>query len=179
MAVILDLQQQRRRLVAKRGFESWTRRFSDSFDEQTCVVDLSDTALRTLIQHEEGPSLLIYGLIMGFLGLGKGTTFFELESRVRLEVMDTSLFLLDQLRFEVMRRLGWIEPSPFCLVPLLDLVERFSTVYSGMKHQTPRLHQSHPRYPEYQEVFEEDRGGFVRKLIPDAIQAFQEQEEGA
>ena len=179
MATILDLQQQRRRLIAKRGFETWTRRFSDSFDEQSCVIDLSDTALRTLIQNEEGSSALLNGLIMGFLGHGKGARFFDLESRVRLEKMDISLFLLDQLRFEVMRRLDWVEPSPFCFVPLLDLVERFSTVYSGMKNQTPELLESHPRYPEYRQAFEGDRGVFVRRLIPDAIQAFQEQEEGA
>ena len=179
MGMILDLQQQRRHLLAKRGFETWTRRFSDSFDEQTCVGDLSDTALRTLIQSEEASSLLLYGLILGFTGRGKGAKFFDLESRARLEVMDTSLFLLDQLRFEVMRRLGWVDPSPFCLVPLLDLVERFSAVYSEMKNQTPGLLKSHPRYFEYQEVFEGDRAVFVRKLIPDAIQAFQEEQEGA
>jgi hypothetical protein len=179
MAVILQLHQQRRRLTAKRGFESWTRRFLESFDDQTCLEDLSDSILRTLIQNEEGSSLLLYGLIMGLTGLGKGANFYDLESRVRLEVMDTSLFLLDQLRFEVMRRLGWVEPSPVGNVPLLDLVEHFSTVYSGVKNQTPALLRSHPQYREYQEAFEGDRAVFVRKLIPEAIQAFQEEEEGA
>jgi len=179
MAVILELQQQRRRLEAKRGFEAWTRRFSESFAEETSLRDLRDDILRTLIQSEEDSSLLLYGLIMGFIGLGKGTKFYELESRVRLEVMDIALFLLDQSRFEVMRRLGWVESSPFCCVPLLDLVQHFSTVYSGMKNQSPQLLQSHPRYREYREVFKGDRSVFVRKLIPDAIQAFQEEEEGA
>jgi hypothetical protein len=179
MAVILELQQQRRRLAAKRGFEAWTRRFSESFAEETCLKHLRDDILRTLIQSEEDSSLLLYGLIMGFMRLGKGAQFYELESRVRLEVIDTALFLLDESRFEVMRRLGWVESSPVCCVPLLDLVLHFSTVYSGMKNQSPQLLQSHPRYREYQEVFEGDRSVFVRKLIPDAIQAFQEEEEGA
>jgi hypothetical protein len=179
MAVILELQQQRRRLAAKRGFESWTRRFSESLDEQTCLKDLNDEILRTLIQSEEDSSLLLYGLIMGFLGLGKGADFYDLDSRSRLEIMDTALFLLDQLRFEAMRRLDWVERSPVCCVPLLDLVQQFSTVYSGMKNQAPRLRHSHPRYPEYVKAFEGDRSVFVRKLIPDVIQAFQEDEEGA
>jgi hypothetical protein len=179
MAVILELQEQRRRLAAKRGFDSWTRRFSESLDEKTCLKDLNDGILRTLIQSEEDSSLLLYGLIMGFLGLGKGANFYDLESRPRLEVIDTALFLLDQLRFEVMRRLDWVESSPVCCVPLLDLVQQFSTVYSGMKNQAPELLHSHPRYPEYVEAFEGDRSVFVRKLIPDAIQAFQEDEEGA
>jgi hypothetical protein len=179
MAVILELEQRRRRLAAKRGFDAWTRRFSESFDESTCLKDLNDETLRTLIQSEEASSLLLYGLIMGFSGLGKGANFYDLESRPRLEVMDTALFLLDQLRFEVMRRLDWLESSPFSSVPLLDLVQQFSSVYSRMKNQSPELLSSHPRYPEYVKAFEGDRSVFIRKLIPEAIQAFQEEEEGA
>jgi hypothetical protein len=179
MGVILELAQQRRRLAAKRGFESWNRRFSGSFDEQTCLKDLNDEILRTLIQSEEASSLLLYSLIMGFMGLGKGTTFYELGSRPKLEIMDTALFLLDHLRFEVMKRLDWVENSPVRSVPLLDLVQQFSTVYSGMKNHSPGLLRSHPRYPEYAETFEGDRSAFVRKLIPDAILAFREEEEGA
>jgi hypothetical protein len=179
MAVILELEQQRRRLAAKRGFEAWTRRFSDSFAEKTCLEDLRDDILRILIQSEEDSSLLLYGLILGFMGLGKAASFYELQNRVRLEVMDMALFLLDQSRFEVMTRLGWVENSPVRTVPLLDLVLRFSEVYSGMKNQSPPLLPSHPRYREYEEIYEGDRSAFVRKLIPDAIQAFQEEEEGA
>ena len=85
MGMILDLQQQRRHLLAKRGFETWTRRFSDSFDEQTCVGDLSDTALRTLIQSEEASSLLLYGLILGFMGRSGNATGVHLHYEVRLK----------------------------------------------------------------------------------------------
>ena len=179
MAVILVFQQQRRRLAAKRGFESWNRRFSESFIEETCLKDLTDDTLRTLIQSEEDSALLLYSLIIGLMGLGKGFKFYDLDSKVRLEVMDISLFLLDQSRFEVMNRLGWIEGSPFSSVPVLDLVQQFSAVYSRMKNQAPHLLQSHPRYREYLEAFEGDRSVFIRKLIPDAIQAFREEEEGA
>jgi hypothetical protein len=179
MAVILELQHQRRRLKAKRGFEAWNKRFRESLDERACLEDLSDAMLQTLIQSNEGSSLLLYDLIMGFMRLGKGAKFPDLESRAKMAVMDISLFLLDQLRFEVMRRLDWVENSPVFRIPILDLVEQFAASYEAMKNQTPELLPSHPRYHEYKELFEGDRSVFIRRLIPDAIEAFLERNEGA
>jgi hypothetical protein len=179
MAVILEFQQERRRLTAKRGFAGWTKHFSDSFNEHTCLADLSDTMLRTLSQSGESSSMLINDLVIRLMGYGKGARFHDLERQARLTVMDVSLFLLDQIRFEVMRRLGWVENSLVFRLPILDLVERFPSVYSSIKNQTPGLLRSHPRYHEYQEVFEGDRSVFVRRLIPDALEAFQEEDKGA
>jgi len=179
MGVILEFQQERRRLTAKRGFAGWAKRFPDSLNERTCLADLSDTMLRTLSQTGEGSSMLIHDLVIQLMGLGKGARFHDLERQARLTVMDVSLFLLDQMRFEIMRRLGWIENSPVFRLPILDLVERFPSVYSSMKDQTPGLLRSHPRYHEYQEAFEGDRSVFVRRLIPNALEAFQEEDNGA
>jgi hypothetical protein len=179
MAVILELQHQRRRLAAKRGFEAWNKRFSESLDENTRLEDLDDRILRTLGQGGEGSMVLLNELIMGFMRLGRGARFSDLESPLKLTVMDISLFLLDQVRFEVMRRLGWVVDSPLFRIPILDLVQQFAGSYETMKNHTPDLAPSHPQYRAYQEVFEGDRPVFVRRLIPDAIEAFQETNEGA
>lgn len=179
MADILDMQQQRRRLAASRGFATWSRRFSTSFDDWTTLADLDDNLLRVLIQGNHASSLLLHQLIMGVLKLGKRTCFDDLESPVKLVVMDIGLFLLDQLRFEVMRRLGWVEPTPFASTPAVDLIENFTARYAPMRTQTPQLLRQHPRYREYQEVFEPDRAVFVRRLIPEAIEQFEEEPEGA
>jgi hypothetical protein len=179
LAEILDFEQQRRRLAARRGFAAWSRCFPDPFDEQTPVEALSDPTLRTLIQGGDDSSLLLYELIMGIMRLGKGAKFHDLESHVKLEIMDITLFLLDQLRFEVMRRLGWVEPSLFVGVPIFDLVEDFAGTYAPMKNHTPALLRSHPRFHEYLEVFEGDRSVFIRKLVPEALELFQEGNEGA
>jgi hypothetical protein len=179
MALILELQRERRRLTAKRGFAGWAKRFPDSLNEHTCLADLSDPMLRTLSQSGEGSSMLIHDLVIRLMGLGKGVEFYDLERQARLMVMDASLFLLDQMRFEIMRRLGWVENSPVFRLPILDLVERFPAVYSTIKDHTPALLRSHPLYQEYQQAFEGDRAVFVRRLIPDALQAFQEEDNGA
>jgi len=179
LAEILEFDQQRRRLAAKRGFAAWTERFSESFDENTSLEDLSDSTLRTLIQGGEDSSMLLYEVIMGIMRLGRGAKFHDLESGAKLAVTDITLFLLDQVRFEAMRRLGWVESSPVFRVPIPDLIEHFTTVYSTMKNHTPELHSSHPRYREYREVFEGDRPVFVRKLLPDALESFRERDKGA
>jgi hypothetical protein len=179
VAVILELHQERRRITARRGFAGWARRFSDSFNEHTSLADLSDTVLRTLSQTGEGSSLLIQDLVIRLMGLGSGARFQDLERQARMMVMDISLFLLDQFRFEVMRRLGWVENSPVFRLPILDLVERFPAVYSSMKDHTPALLHYHPRYHEYLRAFEGDRSVIVRRLIPDALEVFQEEDKGA
>ena len=179
MAEILEFHQQRRRLAAKKGFAAWTKRFSESFDENTTLENLSDSTVRTLIQGGEDSSLLLYELIMGIKRLGRGAQFHDLESEAKLAVTDVTLFLLDQVRFEAMRRLGWVEPSPAFRIPIPDLIEDLSTVYATMKSQTPELHPSHPRYREYQEAFEGDRPVFVRRLLPDALESFREKDKGA
>jgi hypothetical protein len=179
VAEILDMQQQRRRLAARRGFAAWSRRFSGSFDEHTSLEDLDDTTLRALIQGGDDASLLLNGLVLGVMKLGKGTCFDDLESPVKLKIMDIALFLLDQLRFEVMRRLDWVEPTPFVAVPIVHLIENFALTYAATKNHTPQLLGNHPRYREYEEVFEADRAVFVRRLVPEALELFEEEPEGA
>jgi hypothetical protein len=179
MAVILEMQQQRRRIMARRGFAGWAKRFPDLLDEHTCLADLSDSTLRALSQSGESASILIHDLVIRLRGLGSGARFHDLGREARMTVMDVSLLLLDQIRFEVMRRLGWVEDSPVFRLPILDLVESFPVAGSTIANQTPGLVRSHPLYPEYQEVFEGDRSGFVRRLIPEALDAFQEEDNGA
>lgn len=176
MGKLLDLEEERRHLVAKKGFESWTRRFSESFGANTAMGDISDRTLSALIQSGEESAMPLYDLIMGILGLGKGPRFYSLEARQIMLVTDITLFLLDQLRFEAMRRLGWIEDSPTFHIPLLDIVQQFKSRFSAIKHETPPLAKNHRYFKEYEETFEGDRGGFVRKLIPEVIKIFQERE---
>ena len=160
-------------MEARRGFQGWAKRFEESFDENTRIEDLSDSVLWTLIQAGNDSSLLLYELIMGIEGLGFGPRFYSLEPSVRMAVMDTALFLLDQLRFEAMNRLNWVEDLPSFHIPMVDLVNDLDERYNPFKAMTPILSTTHPAYVDYAETFEPDRGRFIRKLIPEALEAFQ------
>jgi hypothetical protein len=174
VAKILEMKGKRQYLTAKRGFEGWNRRFPESFDENTCLLDLSDVTLAKLIQPGEDASMAIYEFIMGVQRLGTGTRFHFLENLDKMALMDITLFFLDQLRFEAMRRLGWVEESPTCRLPLVDLVVEFPTRFSTDRHRTPSLSPTHPRYEQYQQTFEGDRAAFIRRLIPEALEIFKE-----
>jgi len=176
VAEVLVMKEQKRYLLGKRAYESWKKRFSESFDADTRPRDLSDTTLSALIEGSEEASMPLYELIMGVLGLGKGPRFYSLETSEIMLVTDITLFLLDQLRFEALRRLGWIDDWHTVHIPLLDLVEQFSTTFSNLKRGTPRLSSRHPRFQEYLTIFEADQGPFIRRLIPQAVKLFQERQ---
>jgi len=177
VAVILELKGKRRSLTAKRGFNSWLRRFSEPFDENTSPSDLSDSTLGILIQGGEEASMPLYEFAMGVLNLGAGPRFYFMDGPPKMLVMDISLFLLDQLRFEAMKRLGWVEDHPTFHIPLLDLVQDFSTRFALIRHETPGISLEHPSHEEYEKTFEGDRGSFVRKLIPEALKIFDEKSQ--
>ena len=174
MAKILDMKEKRQSLTAKRGFEKWSRRFAESFDENTRLMDLDDITLAKLIQPGEESSMAIYEFIMGVRGLGAGARFYFLENLDKMAVMDITLFFLDQLRFEAMRRLGWVEDFPNSRVPMVDLVAEFADRFSADKHRTPELSSTHPRYEEYRQTFAGDRAAFIRRLIPELLEIYQE-----
>jgi len=149
------LSKKRRRLVARRAFQNWVRRFSDHFDENTTLAGLSDTTLGFLIRGGEEDLLPIYDFILGVLGWGGGVHFYDLEGSKKMYVMDISLFLLDQLRFESMKRLGWVEDFPTRHIFLLDLVEQYGEHFSSRRHETPFLSPTHPFYGEYEKLLKE------------------------
>lgn len=174
MAEILDLEEKRRQLAAKRGFEHWIHRFSESFGARTCCKDISDATLARLIQGGEEFSPLLYEFIMGVKGWGPGRRFDNLDSPAKMAVMDIALFMLDQLRFEALHRLGWVEDFHTLHVPFVEMVEEFNERFAACQHQTPALSPQHPKFQEYQESFETDRGRVIRKLIPDVIQVYKD-----
>lgn len=171
------MKGKRQYLAAKRGFEGWSRRFSESFEENTCLQDLSDSTLAKLIQPGEEASMAIYEFVMGVQGLGTGTRFHFLENPDKMALMDVTLFFLDQLRFEAMRRLGWVEESSATRIPLVELVVEFPTRFMLDKHRTPNISPAHPQYGKYLETFEGDRAAFIRRLIPEALEIFREKLE--
>ena len=95
MARVLDMNEGKRRLAAKKGFDPWSRRFRTSLDEDTSIRQLDDSVIRYLVQGGEDSAMALYELIMGIRGLGPGTRFHYLDSASKMSVTDITLFLLD------------------------------------------------------------------------------------
>lgn len=87
--------------------------------------------------------------------------------------METHLFLSDLFRFEMMHRLDWIDPTSCSIISLIDLVRSFEKCRDDFRENPPKLSQTHPDYNSYINLHERDREGFIRRLLPGALDIFQ------
>lgn len=172
MGELIALDEKRRRLRARRVFYPWERRFRCLFDEHTSVRDLPDAVLAVLIQPGEQNTRLVQSLVLRILTGESDADLEKLSSDRKILTIDVTLFLVDQIRFECMRRLGWVEADPRVDTPIVDLVDQAAQGNMTAMHATPAILASHPLYAEYQKTFVGDQGAFVRKLIPRAIEEF-------
>jgi len=172
MSKVVDLNTYRMETAEFRGFSPWKKRFGEEYDRRTKLADLSDTTLRFLATPGEESASAFYELIMGVLDLGPGTKFSYLDQKTQMEVVDIHLFLSDQTRFEMMRRLGWLDSFvPFDL-PLMELVLNSERMKTESRETPPRLSPDHPGYDEYAQLTIRDRESFIRRLLPKALERF-------
>ncbi len=174
MPKIVDLQTYRTRALEQRGFGPWQKRFGESFDSKTRIVDLSDNTLYYLAQPGESSSVAYYEFIMGILDLGTASKFHYLGNRDQMMVVDIHLFLADQMRFEMMRRLEWIRSFEGGQYSLLDMVQEFEKVKTKCRQHPPILSKSNSDYATYTELTSGDKDVFIRRMLQEALDAFKE-----
>jgi len=122
MQRVIDLQEGRLLLAVKRGYRNWTSQFREDFGLDTRLCHISFKTLTHLAQGRDKGAFYLYDLIMSLKDLGSGFEFNELDPKNKMAVIDLHLFLLDRIRFEYMKRLGWLANYPgeeFTLVELI------------------------------------------------------------
>lgn len=174
MAKIVDLQSYRTRAIAEKVFGPWKIRFQESCNEKSVLPDLSDRTLFRLAQPGDESSLAFYELIMGALKLGEALKFYYLDKGEQLMVVDIHLFLADQVRFELMHRLDWIESFPCQRRSLLELIHESDKLKLNIGENSPELAKSHADYDYFRELTARDKDAFIRRLLPKALEAFKE-----
>jgi hypothetical protein len=181
MAEVIELEQFRRKLAADQGFHTWLARFREEFGPQTRLCDLSDNTLLFLATPGDDNLYVIFDLVMGARGWGTSTRFIldDLSSPRKQQILDISLRLLDYCRFEVLRRLGWVEGLPEASQPLVVLVEVLATTAAAQATPAPALRHDHPAFADYEKEIPSERHVFIRRLIPLALAEFRRQVEAA
>ena len=177
MAKIVDLLTYRTKTAEQKGFGPWLKRFGESYGKETRLSDISAQSLYFLAQPGENSAVAYYELIMGVLGFGEALKFYYLDQKEQMMVMDIHLFLSDQIRFEMMYRLGWLDNFPCSDIALLEIVQDFNQVKAKCKKKHPELAHSHPGYNAYRELTRGDKDVFIRRMIRKALEAFKEQLE--
>ena len=175
MTGTVDLDKARKEMAARRGFRNWKTRFSEEFGIETVLRQISNRSLMMLAEGRDNSTFYLLDLIMNLQNLGSGFEFNDLPPRDKMKVMDSYLFLLDRVRFEWMKRLGWLEGYPGEELPIVDLVLGAEELVSRLQSRTPLLSRQHPRFEEYHNMNGYEREELVRKLIPDALKAIEDQ----
>ena len=114
---------------------------------------------------------------MGTLDFGTATKFYYLEKRNQMVVMEIHLFLADQIRFEMMRRLGWIGSFTSMRYTLLEMVQLFERIKAFCNSNQPKLAKSHPDFASYCKLTSADHEVFIRRLLPEALDTYKVQIE--
>ena len=171
MSKVVDLRDFSSSRAIRRGQGLWRRRFPEELTSRTRLTDLSDKTLLTLARLEEDIMSVVIDLVMGALGLGRGTKFQDLSGEPKMKVLDSSLFLIEQIRWECMRRLGWVNGFAGEEHPIVELVLGWETLKAEYDPPFPQLTKTHARYDEFCRRRDLDGEVIVRGLIPAAITA--------
>ena len=169
MKDVVNLKEARLDMAAHRGFRNWKSHFKEDFSRDTRLDAVSMETLETLAQGKESGTFYLFDLIMNIEELGSGFEFHELPPGKKMRVMDRYLFLLDRIRFELMKRMGWLERYPGEEIGLVDLVTQFEYLGPRLQADTPSLSKDHPSYERFCRMKTLEREQFIRKMIPKAL----------
>ncbi|RPJ77340.1 MAG: hypothetical protein EHM15_00435 [Desulfobacteraceae bacterium] len=175
MAKIVDLKSFRDRSLEQKCFGVWHQRFGETFGVATRVCDLSDKTVFFLAQPGENSSLAFYELILGALDLGPGAKFYYLANDEQMRVVDIHLLLADQVRFEMMRRLGWLREFRGRELGLIEMVRNFEAAKQHARSIPPQLNETHPAFADFSRLTAGDKEVFIRRMLREAIDAFKTQ----
>ena len=172
MTKVVNLEAYRNKVDSEKGFGAWHRRFGETYSEKTRLADLSDKTLYSLARPGEETAYAFYELILGVLGLGEAPKFFYLSNKDQMLVMDIHLFLADQVRLEMMRRLGWLTGFVGEKYTLLEMVRKAEQVKAECKGEPPRLSEARPDFEDYSRLTSGDKEMFLRRKLREALEAF-------
>ena len=174
MPDIIPLDDYRQQCLIRAGYRRLQGRFGQTFKAQTRLSDLTPEMLCMLSEPGGEAITDLYALILGFLGYRAQMVFDELPGKVQMRVVDIHLFLSDQIRFEMMHRMGWLERFIGNLFALFDMVRDFDRIKRDCGRHAPVLAKHHPEYDAYRSLFELDQHVFMRRLFPEALSTFKD-----
>lgn len=172
MGVLVDLGQRRQEKAAQQSFGRWQRRVGFAPVVETRISDLPDQVLSRLAELDREATLALYDLVLGVRGWGPGERFTYLEPKPKVEALDAFLFLADQVRFDLMRRLGWVQGVAAETYTMLDMAARPKDIQAAFSPQVPRLTRAYHRYEDLERRLALEPAAVVRSLIPEALLVF-------
>jgi len=175
---LIHLEELRWRRLARAAFARWPQRLGYQPPPKARLSHLPDLVVGFLAELRHLATLALYDVVLGVRGLGPGERFHYLEAEHKVEALDAFLFLTDQVRFELMRRLGWVEGLAAEHYPIVELAARAREIRRSFRPEVPRLTPAYPRYQEVARRLKIEPGAVVRSLIPEALRRFRRRISG-
>ncbi len=174
MGDIVFLRHIKRQRLAERAFRLWRRFFPAQglWNENTSWKDLPNTVLLAFASESDDAQTALHDFIMVCQNLGHGQALPSQDWHTLCRLLDGYFYLIDQARFEIMARLGWVERSAAAQRPLIDIACDSSIYGTGALVETPALRPDHPEYGQDRAGTGMERAVLVRKAIPEAIRRF-------
>lgn len=170
MSEVIDLRRRRAARSAERAFRNWKKKFNEDFGADTRLCDISTSTLAFLARGENEAVFYFYDLIMNIRGVGSGFQFDTLGAEEKIRVTERYFFLIDQVRYECMRRIGWLQRCPSEGFTLVELIENYDSAAPAIQADIPVLSASHPRYEEFAGLIAMEKESLIRGLIPAALE---------
>ena len=177
MTEVIELEKAKLDMAVRRGYRNWKSQFQEEFGPTTRLADISRKTLCMLAHGKDKSTFYLFDLVMNLRNLGSGFEFSELDPKEKMGVMDQYLFLLDRVRFEFMKRLGWLEAYPGEDFTLVEMVLRFEHIAPRLQAMVPLLSRSHSEYEDYRKMSAFEKEEMVRKLIPKALKEIENQSD--
>ncbi len=173
MSDIVSFQKARLEKATHRGFRNWRSQLGEDFGKETCFRDVSMKTIALLAEGRDPSTFFLYDLIMNLEDLGSGFEFNVLNPKEKMKITDRYLFVLDRVRFEYMKRVGWLAGYPGEEFTLVELVVEFETLAPRLQSDIPSLSPDHPEYHRFNDMNSSEQEQFVRKLIPEALKGIE------
>lgn len=174
MSEVVEMGKARLVRAVSRGYRNWKTQFGEDFGMETKLSDLSPETLAFLTRGGDRSTFYLFDLIMNIQNLGSGFEFHEMESPEKMAVMDCHLFLLDRMRFEYLKRLGWLEQYPGEEYTLVELVQHFDRIRANLQATAPLLDRGHPDWDSYNAMSPFEKEEFIGKLTAKAIRELED-----
>ena len=158
----------------EQSFSRWPARLGYAPGKGEALTDLPDEVLLTLAELGPEATLALYDLVLGVREWGAGEGFTYLEPPNKMEALDSFLFMADQMRFEVMRRLGWLECGDDVEQGLVALAAAPRSGNAMSEDDSFRLTTAYPDYGRVSDRMKYEPQAVVRSIIPEALKAFRE-----
>ena len=174
MAQLISIIDFKRNRMAGKAFAHWEKRLGYQPEPSEKISHLPDKVVFCLAELGHEATLALYDLVMGVRDLGPAEKFHYLGSQDKVKALDAFLFVLDQVRFDLMQRLGWVHSLAADLYPLVDLASRNQEIKEEFSPTVPLLAKSFQREKGLWDRPGVEQDPLVRSLIPEALEVFKQ-----